>query len=117
MNKLKLNPNKTEFLPVGNNDSIANTSLCFLLSFLASKLNLQTLLGILGVICEKISPSTHIYQQCAARAFTICGICGGFAVTLIGIAQNYLQLLWCLVISIIAIHFCMVSINQSIKLR
>ena len=38
-NKLKLNPDKTEFLLVGMNDSRANISLCFLLSFSVSKLN------------------------------------------------------------------------------
>ena len=48
-------------------------------------------------------------RQCAAHAFTISGICGIFAVTLIWIVQNCLQLLLCLVISIIEIHFCMVS--------
>ena len=49
----------------------------------------------------KISPFAHIYQH----AFTICGICGVFTITLIWIVQNYLQMLFCLVISIIATHF------------
>ena len=44
-----------------------------------------------------------------AHAFTICGICGIIAVTLIWIVQNYLQLLLCPVVLIIAIPFCMVS--------
>ena len=42
-------------------------------------------------------------------SFTICGICDVFAVTLIWIVQNYLQLVLRPVILIIAIHFCMVS--------
>ena len=38
-------------------------------------------------------------------------ICGVFAVTLIWIVQNYLRLLSCPVVSVIAIHFCMVSLT------
>ena len=49
----------------------------------------------LGVIVEKISPFAHIYQQSVAHAFAICGICSVFAVTLIWMVQNYLQLLLC----------------------
>ena len=52
-----------------------------------------------------------MYQQSVAHAFTICGICGVFAGTLIWIVQKYLQLLSCPVISIIAIHFCMVLLT------
>ena len=55
-----------------------------------------------------MSPSAHTYHQSVAHAFTICRICGVFAVTLIWIVQIYLQLLSCPVISIIAIHFWMV---------
>ena len=58
-----------------------------------------------------ISPSAHIYQQSVANAFTICGICGIFAVTVIWIVLNYLQLLSCPVVSIIVIHFCMVLLT------
>ena len=84
-------------------------ALCFLLSFLVSKLTQQNLCTILEYYLRNISPSTRIYQQSAARAFTIFGMYGLFAATLILIVQNYLQLVSCLVISIIAIHFCMVS--------
>ena len=38
-------------------------------------------------------------------AFTICGNCGVFVITLVWIVLNYLHLLSCLVVSIIAIHF------------
>ena len=41
-----------------------------------------------------------MYRQCAAHAFTISGICGAFAVALIGIGQNYFQLLLRLIVSI-----------------
>ena len=66
------------------------------------------LLEILEQYLIQISPFAHIYQQSVAHALTICGICSVFAITLIWIVQNYLQLLSCLVMSIIAIHFCMV---------
>ena len=59
----------------------------------------------------KFSPFAHIYQHSVAHAFTICGICSVFTTTLIWIVQNYLQLLSCLVVSIIAIHFCMVLLT------
>ena len=45
-----------------------------------------------------------IYQQSVAHAFTICRIYGLFAVTMIWMVQNYLQLLLCPVILIIAIQ-------------
>ena len=41
----------------------------------------------------------------------MCGICGVFAVTLTWIVQIYLQLLSCLVVSIIVILFCMVLLT------
>ena len=97
---------------LGTNNSRANTSLCFQLSFSVSKLTLLNLLGILEwYLIKNLTFLSHIYQQSVAHAFTICEICGVFAVTLIWIVQNYLQLLSCLVISIIAIHFCMVLLT------
>ena len=81
-NKLNLNPEKTESSLLGMNDRKTNTSLCFLLSFSVSKLTLLNLLGILGYCLTEISPSAYMYQQSVARVFTICGICGVFAVIL-----------------------------------
>ena len=46
--KVKLNPDKTEFLLIGNERQRRKSSLCFLLAFLVSKLTLLNLLGILG---------------------------------------------------------------------
>ena len=102
MNKLKLNPDKTEFFLMGANDSTANTSL-FLIELLGVRTNPAKSARNLGAIFAKIAPSAH--------AFTIWGICGVFAVTLIWIVQNCLQLLSCPVVSIIAIHFCMVLLT------
>ena len=110
-NKLKLNPGhiKLNSSLSGTNDSGANASLCFLLSFSVSKLTKQNLLGILEQYLTKIPPFSHIHQQSAAPAFIISGICGIFTITLIWIVQSYLQLLLCIVVSINAIHCCMVS--------
>ena len=40
-----------------------------------------------------------MYWQSIAHAFTICGICVVFVVTLIWVEEEYLQLLLCLVVS------------------
>ena len=93
---------------LGTNDSGANTSLCFRLTYSVVNPNPAKSAQYLGVIFDKISLSAHINEQFVTHAFTICRFCGVFAVTLIWIVQNYLQLLLCPVISI-AIHFCMVS--------
>ena len=92
----------------GTNESGANTSLCFLLSFFAVKTNPAKSVRNLGVICDKNFTFAHMCRQCVAHAFIICGICVVFAVTLIWIVQIYLQLLLYPVVSIVVIHFCMV---------
>ena len=86
----------------GMNDCGTNTSICFLLSFMWSKLTQQSCSESCNL--GKISPSAHIYQQCTVHAFTISGICSIFAITLSWILQNYWQLFLCPVISIIIIH-------------
>ena len=60
-NKLKLNPDKLNSSLLGTNDSGANTSLCFQLSFLVSELTLLNLLVISVLYLVKISPSAHIF--------------------------------------------------------
>ena len=57
--------------------------LCFVFSLSVSKLTQQNLLSILKYYLTNISPSTHIYQQSSTHAFTIFGICGVIATTLI----------------------------------
>ena len=91
------------------NDSIVNTSL-FPIELSGVKTNPAKSAENLGVILTKMSPFANIYQQFVSHNFTICRICSVFAVTLIWIVQNYLQLLLHPFISIIAIHFCMVSL-------
>ena len=109
-NKLKLNPDKTEFLLIENERQWSKYLSMFPLSFSVSTL---TLLNLLGILLESyfitISPLAHTCQQSVAYACTICEICSVFVVTLIWIVQNYLQLLLRPVIAITAIHFCMVS--------
>ena len=88
-NKLKLNPDKTEFLLIGNERQGSKYLSMF-------------------PIDKHFIFRSHALAVCSSR-FTVCRICGVFAVTLIWIVQNYLQLLLCLVVLIITIHFCMVS--------
>ena len=59
----------------------------FSIELFSVKSNPQNLLGISEYYLTTISPSPHIYQQCAAHAFTICGIYIIFTVTLIWIVQ------------------------------
>ena len=93
----------------GMNDSRANISLCLLLSSSVSKLTQLNMQGILGNFQQKFHLLlTHI-SSVQLMFFTICGICGLFAITLIWIVKNYLQLFFCQVVSIIAIPFCLVS--------
>ena len=109
-NKLKLKPDKTEFLFIGNERQRSKYLSMFPIELFGVKTNPAKSTWNREVIFEKKnSPSTHMYPQCPAHAFTICRICGVFAITLIWILLNYLQLLSCLVVSIITIHFCMVS--------
>ena len=93
-NKLKLNADKTEFLLIGIERQRSNTSLCFPLSLLVSKLTQKKLHKIFEYYLTKTSNSVRIYQQCAAHAFTICGICGVSTVTLIWIVENCTSLLY-----------------------
>ena len=109
MNKLKLNPHKTEFLLIRNERQWSK----YLSMFPVQLFGVKTCPGKfpwnLRVIFDKnITFHSHISCLYVARAFTISRICGIFAITLIWIVQNYLQLLLCLVVLIIAIHFRMV---------
>ena len=111
-NKLKLNPDKTEFLLIGNERQQSKCLSMFPIELLGVKTNPAKSARNLGVIFDKnFTFRLFIYQQSVAHALTICGICGVFAVTLIWIVQNCLQLLSCPVVLIIAIHFCMVLLT------
>ena len=107
-NKLTRKPDKTEFLLIGNERQQSKYLSMFPIELLGVKTNPAKSARNLGVIFDKMFTfRSHISAVCA-HAFTICRICGVFAVTLIWIVQSYLQLLVCPVVSIIAIHFCMV---------
>ena len=109
-NKLKLNPEKTEFLLIENKRQRSKFLSLFPVELFGVKTNPANLLGILGIIFDNFTFRSHITTVCRSyHPFTISGICGAFTVTLIWIAQNYLQLLLCLVVLNIVIHFCMVS--------
>ena len=111
MDKLEMNPDNTEFLLIGNKWQWSKYLSMFPIELYGVKTNPANLLRILGWFSTNILPSTHIYQQSVAHVFTICRICGIFAVTLTWIVQNYLQMLLRPVMSIIAIHFCIVSLT------
>ena len=104
-NKLKLNPDKTEFLLIGNQRSKYLSM--FPIELLGVKTNPAKYAWNLGVMYDKNFTFHSHNQQPEAHAFTICGICGVFTITLIWMMQNYLQLLSYPVVSIIAFHFCM----------
>ena len=108
-NKLKLNPDKTAFLLIRNERQWNKYFSMFPIELFGVKPKKTKSARSLGVISDKIPPSSHIYRQSAPHAFTICRICCVFATTLIWIVQIYLQLLLCPVISIITIPFCIVS--------
>ena len=111
-NKLKLNPDKTEFLLIGNDWQWREFLSMFPIELLGVRNKpAKSARRNLGVIYKNIPPSSHIYQQSVDHAFTICGICAVFAITLIWIVENYSQLLSFLIVSIIAIHFCMVLLT------
>ena len=109
--KLKLSPDETKFSLIRNEWKQSKYLSMFPIDheIFGVKTNPAKSAWNLGVIFAKNSPLAHIYQESVAHAFTICAIYGAFAVTSIWIVQNYRQLLLCPVLSIIAIHFCMVS--------
>ena len=102
-NKLKLNPGKTEFLLIGKERQQSKYLSMFPIKLFGAKTNPAKSFRNLEAIIYKISPSTHLYQESAAHAFTVSWINGVFAVTLMWIVQNHLQLHLCPVVSIIAI--------------
>ena len=71
INKLKMNPDKTEFLLIGNERQRSKYLSMFPIELLGVKTNPAKSARNLGV--------THV--------FTICGICGVFVITLIWIVQ------------------------------
>ena len=75
----------------------------FLFEVFGVKSNSANSAGNLGVTLEKMSPSAHISAVCSSSM-----IYGIFAITLIWMVQNYLQMLLCLPILSIAINFCQV---------
>ena len=90
-NKLKLNPDKTEFLLIGNERQRSKYLSMFPTELLGVKTYPPSSARNLGVTFnKKTSTSTHIYLQSVDHVFTTSGIYGVFAVTLIWRVQNYL---------------------------
>ena len=111
MNKLKLNPDKTEFLLIGNKRQQSKYLSLFPIKLFGVKTNPAKSARNLGVIFDEMSPFAHTYQHSVAHAFTVCGIFSISTIALIWIVRNYLQLILCPVIFIIGIHVCMVLLT------
>ena len=107
-NKLKLIPDKAEFLLIQNEQQWSKYLSMFSIELFSVKSNPAKTARNLRVIFDTNFTFHSQISAVCSHAFTMCRIYGVFAVTLIWIVQNYLQLLSCPVVSIIAIHFCMV---------
>ena len=92
-NKLKLNPDKTEFLLIGNQRQRSKYLSMFPIELFGVKTYPAKSARNLGVIVDKNSSTAHIYRQSVVPEFTTSGIYGKVAVTLIRIVQIYLQML------------------------
>ena len=83
MNKLKLNPDKTEFLLIGNEWQQSKYHSMFPIELFGVKSYSAKSARNLGVIFDKnFNFWSHISAICSA-CFTTSGKCGEFAVTLI----------------------------------
>ena len=104
-NKLKLNPDKTEFLLIRNERLPSKYLSMFPIELLGVKTNRAKSVWNLGVIFDKDFPfRSHILAVCTSCFYHLRDL-RAFAVPLIWIVQHYLQLVLCSVVSIIAIHF------------
>ena len=90
INKLKLHPEKTEFLLIGDERQWRKYLPMFPTELLGVKTYPANSARNLGVIFDKNFNFAHIYVQSAVQVFTTSGIYGAFAVILIWIVQNYL---------------------------
>ena len=112
-NKLKLNPDKTEFLLIGNEHQRRKYLPMFQIELFGVKTNSAKSASNLRVIFNKhFTFCSHISAVCSSCFYYMPDL-RVFAVTLIWIVQNYLQLLSCPVVSIVAIHFCIVLLTLS----
>ena len=95
MNKLKLNPDKTEFLLIGNERQRSKFLSMFAIELFDVKTNPVKSAGNLEVIFdENFTFRLHISAVCSSYFYHIQNLrC--FAITLIWVMQNYLQLLLC----------------------
>ena len=109
INKLKLTPYKTEFLLIGNEQQWSKYHSMFSIELFGVKTYPAKSALNLGVIFDKnFNFQSHICAICRL-VFTTSRICGIFAVTLIYMVQNWLQMHWCLAISVTVSHLCLVS--------
>ena len=109
MNKLKLNPGKTEFLLLGNERQRSKYPSMFPIELLGVKTDPAKSARNLGVICDKnFTFRSHISAVCSSCFYHMRDLQCIHRHLDLG-STNYLQLLLCPVVLIIAIHFCLVS--------
>ena len=107
MNKLKLNPNKTQFLLIGSKRQWSKYHSMFPIEIFGVETYPAKFARNVGVIFDKnFKFRSNIYLRFAVLVFTTSGTCSVFAITLIWMVQNCLQM--CIAISITVIHFCLV---------
>ena len=92
-NKLKLNPDKTEFFLIWNERQRSKYRSMFPIDRLGVKTYPAKSAHDLGVIFEKNFNFRSYNLQSVVHVFTTSGIYGVYAVTLIWIVQNCLQML------------------------
>ena len=108
MNKVKLNPDKAEFQLFRKERLWSKCHSVFTFAFFPIerfdvKINLAKSARHLGVILGKtFTIHSHVFS---VRAFTTLGFYSVSAVILVWLLKTYLRMLWCLAISVIAIHF------------
>ena len=109
-NKLKLNPDKTEFFLIGNERQRSKYLSMLPIELLGVKTNPAKSARNLRIIFRQKFRLSLAYITCLHLMFlSHARICVMFSFTFIGIVQNHLQLLLCPVVSITAIQFCTVS--------
>ena len=104
--KLKLSPDKTELFLIESKELRSKYLSMFPFDLFGVKTNQAKFAGDVGEIFDKyFTFHSHISAVCSS-CFTICEV---FTVTLIWMVKNYLQLPLCLLVSMIAINFCIID--------
>ena len=117
INKLKLNPEKTEFIIFGNKSQRLKLANIFPVNILGNQVSPSNSVRNLGVIFDSdISFSKHI-SSVVTPVFIIKGIFSEFVDISANLLQLCLQMFWLAVDLIIVTHCCMVSLKELRRLQ